>query len=145
MRWEAMGRSDAHFREVEHTADLAVEVWGKDFPSLLVHAAEAMFALQGLPRAVEPTVRRRVELSAPDRESLLVDWLNELLYLSESHDELYTAFELAEVSGPGAALRARAFGQKGHPTKRKIKAATFHDLRIAGDSGELRTRIVFDV
>lgn len=135
----------AHFRELDHTADVAVEVWGEDFANLLAHAAEAMFALQGLPSGAEQTVRRRVELSAPDRESLLVDWLNELLYLSESHGELYRAFDLAEVPGTGAALRATVFGQKGHPTKRKIKAATFHDLRIAEESGQLRTRIVFDV
>ena len=140
-----MNRRAAHFRELDHTADLAIEVWGEDFPSLLVHAAEAMFALQGMPRAAEQTVRRRVELDAPDRETLLVDWLNELLYLSETHGEVYTAFELAEVSGTGAALRATVVGQKGYPTKREIKAATFHDLRIVEDSGELRTRIVLDV
>jgi SHS2 domain-containing protein len=140
-----MNRRASHFRELDHTADLAIEVWGEDFPSLLAHAAEAMFALQGLPRAADQAVRRRVELDAPDGETLLVDWLNELLYLSETHDELYTAFEVAEASGTGVALRATVFGQKGHPTKRKIKAATFHDLRILEDSGELRTRIVFDV
>lgn len=138
-----MTHSDAHFREVEHTADVAVEVWGEDFGSLLANAAEAMFALQGLPDAEDPTACRRLELSAPDRESLLVDWLNELLYLSESHGELYTAFDLAEARD--TTLRAMVFGHKGQPTKRKIKAATFHDLRIVEESGELRTRIVFDV
>ncbi len=140
-----MNRNAPYFRELDHTADLAVEVWGEDFPSLLVHAAEAMFALQGLPESAEQTVRRRVELSAPDRESLLVDWLNELLYLSESHGEVYTTFELADVSSPGAALRATVHGQKGQPTKRKIKAATFHNLQVVDEPDGCRTHIVFDV
>lgn len=131
------------FRELDHTADLAMEVWGDDFASLLAHAAEAAFMLQGLPDASGERVLHEITLHAPDRETLLVDWLNELLFLSETLGEAYTAFDVRLVGD--RALSATVTGHKGHPTKRRIKAATFYDLRVACEPGRCVARIVFDV
>lgn len=131
------------FRELDHTADLAMEVWGDDFASLLAHAAEAAFALQGLPDESGERVLHEITLRAPDRETLLVDWLNELLSLSETLGEAYTAFDVRLVGD--RALSATVTGHKGHPTKRRIKAATFYDLRVACEPGRCVARIVFDV
>jgi SHS2 domain-containing protein len=131
------------FRELEHTADLAVEVWGADFASLLDNAAAVVFALQGLSATPGERVRREIRIAATDREALLVDWLNELLYLSESQGECYTSFEIALASD--TQLSAIASGHKGHPTRRRIKAATFYDLRIEDSPGRCAARIVFDV
>ncbi len=138
-----MSANPCFFRELDHTADLAIEVWGEDFATLLVHAAEAVFALQGLPDAGGERTQHDVHVQAADRETLLVDWLNELLFLSETLGEVYTTFDLALVGE--FAVSATVGGYKGHPTKRRIKAATFHDLRIACESGRCVARVVFDV
>jgi SHS2 domain-containing protein len=138
-----MSSDETCFRELDHTADLAVEVWGADFASLLARAAEAVFALQGLPAKSDAPARHEIQLTAPDREALLVDWLNELLYLSESQGECYTSFEVTLASN--TELRAVVSGQAGRPTKRRIKAATFHELRITDCPGRCAARIVFDV
>ncbi|GAB4404295.1 MAG: archease [Anaerolineales bacterium] len=138
-----MSATSCFFRELEHTADLAIEVWGEDFASLLAHAAEAVFALEGLPEAGGERVVHEVTVHAPDRETLLVDWLNELLFLSETLGEMYTAFTV-RLTGDSA-LAATVEGHRGHPTKRRIKAATFYDLRVACDEGRCVARVVFDV
>lgn len=138
-----MSEMPCFFRELEHTADLAIEVWGEDMASLLAHAAEAVFILEGLPGEGGEHVLREVTVHAPDRETLLVDWLNELLFLSETLGEMYTAFTV-QLTGDSA-LSAKVEGYKGHPTKRRIKAATFYDLRIACDESRCVARIVFDV
>jgi SHS2 domain-containing protein len=138
-----MSGAEPCFRELDHTADLAVEVWGADFAGLLAHAGEAAFVLQGLPAQSGKAARRELRITAPDREALLVDWLNELLYLSEIQGECYNSFEIALASD--TELRATVSGRRGHPAKRRIKAATFHDLQIADDPGRCAARIVFDV
>ena len=138
-----MSGAEPCFRELDHTADLAVEVWGEDFADLLAHAAESVFALQGLPAEAGKPARRKLKITAPDREALLVDWLNELLYLSEIQGELYNSFEIALASD--MELSAIASGLRGRPTKRRIKAATFYDLRIVDSPGRCAARIVFDV
>lgn len=138
-----MNASPCFFRELDHTADLAIEVWGEDFANLLAHAAEAVFALEGLPEAGGERVVHEVSAHAPDRETLLVDWLNELLFLSETLGEMYTAFALRLIGD--SALTATVEGFKGHPTKRRIKAATFYELRVDCQPGRCVARVVFDV
>ncbi len=140
-----MNASPCFFRELDHTADLAIEVWGEDFASLLAHAAEAVFALEGLPApdVGGERVVHEVSVHAPDRETLLVDWLNEVLFLSETLGEMYTTFGV-RLTGDSA-LTATVEGYKGRPTKRRIKAATFYELRVACEPGRCVARIVFDV
>lgn len=36
------------YKEVEHTADIALQVWAEDFYTLLRKAAEGLYALMGL-------------------------------------------------------------------------------------------------
>ena len=131
------------FEEIEHTADLALRVYGQDMRELFVNAAHGMFSLMVEPSVEEPTCEREVELEAIDHESLLVDWLNELIYLHEVEWETYSRFNIETLSP--TKLEAHVTGG---PTKSKtkaIKAATFHDLRINETANGFVTTIVFDV
>ena len=69
------------FEEIEHTADRAFRVTGRDMAGLLENAARAMHALDEPRSTGEPSATRQIEIDGVDRESLLVNWLNELLYL----------------------------------------------------------------
>ena len=105
-----MGR----WQEVEHTADLAVCVWGQDLPDLFRTAAQALFSLSvdsGPGIASETTVN----LSAPDVASLLVEWLNELLYLSEELDSVFSLDLISRVGRDGSVPTADLMGQHGVP------------------------------
>ena len=134
---------DPPFQEVEHTADRAFHVRGRDLAELFARAAEAMFALQGVRQQQPATVTREVELSAVDRESLLVDWLNELLYLQETHRESYFQFDVEEISD--TRLLATIRGAPEHESRRIIKAVTFHDLAIQQTGNEWKATVVVDV
>ena len=138
-----MSGTNPCFRELDHTADLAVEVWGEDFAGLLANAAVAVFALEGLPAVAGEPARRELRITTFDREALVVDWLNEILYLSEMQGELYTSFEITMVSD--AEMSAVVSGYRGRPTKRWIKAVTYYGLRIEDSPGRCAARIVFDV
>jgi SHS2 domain-containing protein len=131
------------YRELPHTADVALEVWGKDLEDLFVHAARGLFSLMV---AVEPeatsATHRQIDLSAPDTETLLVDWLNELLLLYDEHGEAYVSYDLSLRDGE---LSARVGATQAFTPIRTVKAATFHDLAIRQDAQGYRTAIVFDV
>jgi SHS2 domain-containing protein len=130
------------FEEIEHTADLAIRAYGRDMRELFANAAQGMFALMAEP-SQETTCKREVSLEATDYEGLLVDWLNELIYLHEVEGETYSQFAL-ETLLP-TELKAHVTGG---PTKNKIKAikaATFHDLAIEETANGLVATIVFDV
>jgi len=131
-----------HFEELEHTADLALKVHGHSLEEIFANAARGMFSLMADLDDLAPSVSREVHLEAPDRESLLVDWLNELLYLHEVEEEIYTRFEIEALSP--TVLSAIVWGAK-MTSKLTIKAATFHDLEIRETEDGYLTTIVFDV
>lgn len=131
------------FEELDHTADWKIRVWGKDYAELFRNAALAMYALMGEKERTGPDVTREIEVEAVDYPSLLVGWLNELLFYSEVHGEIYTDVEVHEISPER--IRATVRGFVGRTELSKIKAATYHELDIQETPEGLQATVVFDV
>ncbi|HHS98365.1 MAG TPA: archease [Chloroflexi bacterium] len=134
---------DKGFEEIEHTADVALRVWGKDLKELFINAARGMAWLLADPETVEPTVEVALDLDGFDAETLLVTWLGELLYYNEAEGLVFTEFDLDEITPTH--LRGVARGGVPGETRRHIKAVTFHNLNIHSTGHGLETTIVFDV
>jgi SHS2 domain-containing protein len=131
------------YEQLEHTADLALRVYGRTLRQLFANAAYAMFSqLANLERIV-PTVQREVSVEGIDYESLLVNWLNELLYLQDTRREAYVAFEIHMLLR--RRLQATVRGAQTENADTIIKAATYHDLSISKTHGWYMSTIVFDV
>jgi SHS2 domain-containing protein len=142
---------DGRFEEVEHTADIAIRVWGRDLAELFANAAYGM-ACQvadvdalGSRGSGEPSraVEHTIELEAYDAETLLVAWLGELLYLGEREGCVFTDFDMRKVT-PNR-LQAVARGRPVSDHRHHIKAVTFSDLEIVRTDAGYETTIVFDV
>ena len=131
-----------HFEEIEHTADWSIRVYGESLNALFTHAAEGMFSLLELQFKSEQSQTRNIELSAIDSESLLVSWLEELLYLLESEAVAAVEYDL-QVNVKY--LRASVITRQIKSMKKDIKAVTYHELEIQKDDGSFQTTIVFDV
>ena len=131
------------FQEFEHTADWGIHVWAEDFPSLLCTAAEGMFILLEVEIEVTEQFPTTISLQVTgSKESLLVDFLNELLYLSE-RDKL--SFVDCDLLLSENTLTGTLIGKKVIAQGKEIKAVTFHNLEIISTSDGYETRIVFDV
>lgn len=131
------------FEELEHTADRAIRAYGHTLEELFANAAYGMFSLMADLEELVPTLDRKFRLEAFDLESLLVNWLNELLYLQEMEGEIYKAFHVNFISP--LELEATVSGVKAKPHKAKVKAATFHDLSIEKGPEGYVANIIFDV
>lgn len=139
--------SQVFYQELEHTADWTARVWGADLGALFEHAAAAMFELQGadLAAAPAPGLAAAVEVNAPDMESLLVAWLNELLFLSEMNDALYTRFHVQIEAGEGEfALTGQIAGLPGRGPLAHIKAVTYWDLAVEQTERGWEATVTFD-
>jgi SHS2 domain-containing protein len=134
-----MGR----WEEVAHTADLAVHVSGDTLADLFSAAGAGMTAMLGVTASGVGGAVRYIALAAQDVEALLVDWLNELLYLGDSTGRLFTSYEfdtLCETS-----LVARVEGYPVAQPWAHIKAATYNDLVVSHGPDGFEATIVFDV
>ena len=93
----------------------------------------------------------QVELTARDHESLLVAWLNELIFLGETRRLAFDAPTLSTLEGEPAErptrvrLVATAKGRRPSQARTAVKAATMHNLRICPTNGGVEATIVLDV
>lgn len=131
------------FEEIDHVADRAFRVTGRDMASLLENAARAMRVLNG-PRATgKPSATQQIEVEGVDRESLLVNWLNEILYLEQADHLVCEGFHIDEVKNDR--LCARVETRERDRSQTHIKAVTFHNLKIRQTAEGLETEVVVDV
>lgn len=115
----------------------------KNLSELFARAAEALLRIQSQPAAKFETLTRLVEVRGFDRETLLVNWLNEILYLQEANKEAYSSVEILEISEDH--LKAKLRGQPDSPARQIIKAVTFHGLHIRETRQGLEAQVVVDV
>ncbi len=130
------------FTEIAHTADWALNVWAPNLPILFDQAAEGMYWLMETTLQDGPRVERVVDLDGVDTESLLVAFLNELLYLGES-DGL--GFDRFDINLAETYLRAAVQGAPIAQQKKEIKAVTYHNLAVRYTGKVYTVTIVFDV
>jgi SHS2 domain-containing protein len=130
------------FREIEHTADWQIEVWAPDFVQLVEQASRGMYALIQPQNGLSEPVEKSFTIDAPDYETILVRFLNELLFYLEHERLVINEYHL---SLDGLKLSARLKGARVCLVGKEIKAVTWHNLGILRENNQLRIRIVFDV
>jgi SHS2 domain-containing protein len=102
-------------------------------------------------RKVSPRpVIRRVVAEGFDRESLLYNWLEEVLVRKDIDREVYRSATVKIVrTSSGLLLRGTLHGEKVDPTrhtfKRDVKAVTYHEMSIMKWQGGFRVRFLLDL
>lgn len=130
------------YREIEHTADWELHVWAPDLTTLLKIAAQGMYELSNTELAAGSREMREFVIPFVDRETLLVDFLAELLFLCEDEGIAFDDYQLSIKSGT---LKVQANGGPIQNQAKEIKAVTYHGLQIRETKRGLEVRIVFDV
>lgn len=131
------------FEEIEHMADRAFRVRGRSMAELLENGTRALQALHGPRPAGKPAGTQEIEVEGIDRESLLVNWLNEILYLEQAHQLVCDRFYIDELKNHR--LHARVETRKCDLSDTHIKAVTFHNLQIRETPEGLEAEVVLDV
>jgi SHS2 domain-containing protein len=137
---------DLPFEVIDHTADIGIIARGKDVAALFSNAAEGMLSLLIDVDTLRQDTDKEIKLEAGDAETLLVQWLNELLYIIYTERLVLCKFDIVI---DGNRLTAKCAGHeldlKDNRIRREIKAATYHDLQIVQRDGGYRVKIIFDI
>ncbi len=132
------------WEEIDHTADWALRVRGKDLRALFEHAARGMMSLLGDAAPAEVTHQQTIRLQAMDDEMLLVKWLTELLYLIEDEGIIFSDIKVQHADETELEAEIQG-GPPVEPLRKHIKAVTYHMLDIRATEQGLETTIIFDV
>lgn len=134
----------ASHRFVDHTSEIGLQVRAASFGELLAEAARglARLMLREVPAAAGGEARE-IGVSSHDRESLVVDWLNEILYVAET--ELWVPLEIEVLEASDTRIRARAHGVAVEVSPSMVKAATFHGLEVVETAEGFSAEVILDV
>ena len=120
---------------------------GGSLAELLANAGRGMAQLMVDPATVNARESRGIEARGDDEESLLVAWLQEILFAFDADRFAPRDVTLDSLDG----LRARGtiagepLNTARHEVRNLIKAVTWHDLEIKKTAGTYEVVIVFDV
>ena len=137
------------FREIDHAADLGLELRGSD-PGAILEAAQRGLVqlLFGESPRVEPAAEREVRLEEAGYPELLKAWCERLYRLLE--EDSFLPVETRVVASDPSSFRARLRGAVLPPEVRtaasELKAVTWHQLAFErAPDGGWRARVIFDV
>jgi len=134
------------FEIIDHTADVGIIAYGADISQAFANAARALFSLITELDNVAEVLHRDIEVTASDQESLLVQWLNELIYLFDVEHILFKRFDITKLNN--TQLKARNYGEKVDRSKHKlkigVKATTYHMLKVDKGDG-CQIQVLFDI
>ncbi len=131
--------------ELPHTADIKVRISSPTLDALFSEAAGALMrVLYGNDRS--GGVNREIILESPDHESLLTDFLSELLFLSEVDGLVFSSVDVT-TGGPGlrAVLHGEPFDRERHGGGTEVKGISYTGMSIRRDANGYMVDIVFDV
>lgn len=135
------------FEIFEVTADQGIHAFAPDLPGLFRQAALGLCSLMVQPTGVERRDALAIHTAAPDRDALLVAWLNDLLFVHEVHG--FAPRDVAILWFAETALDAEVWGETLDPVRHQVvghvKAATYHGLQITGEAGRWDARVIVDV
>lgn len=135
------------YEQFSHTADIGVKVFGRSLKELFENAAFAMFDIIADLEGLKGPIVKKIALTAPNKEELLIAWLDELLYNFYTKQIVFYEFKVDELSDD--MIKAKAFGRglavNRNRLKTEIKAATYYNLKIIKRDDYYEVDIIFDV
>jgi SHS2 domain-containing protein len=114
-----------------------------DTPEELFGEAARVVSRECGPASGPPSEWEHISLSARDAETLLADWLNELLGRSEVNGRAYDEVRRLELAD--GRLEADVRGRSVMRWRSPLKAATYHGLKLQQRGGRWTAVVLFDV
>lgn len=132
------------YKILEHKADLKIKAFGK--------SKEEIFSnfLLGINDFLKPTIKdqkkikRKIIVKSLNLPSLLVDFINEVLYLNQVGKEVYFEAKFKEFSEKN--IEAELIGKKVERFEEDIKAATYHEVAFKKKNNKTwEATLLFDI
>jgi SHS2 domain-containing protein len=133
------------FEEISHTADIKIRVRALTLEDLFSETFKALMqVMYGTSR--KGGIVKEITVESPDNESLLLDFLSEVLFVSEVESRV---FFNASISIHGSRLTAVLSGEPFDPIRHaggsEVKGISYSGLSIIHDANGYMLDIIFDV
>ncbi len=131
------------YRFLEHRSDIIVLASNSTFAKAMEDVAAGMFTQMGAERAKDKD-SFALEVSAPTREELVVQFLTEIIAECETRPFTPKKMEITAFDESKMTIGAKIYGEMKVP-ENIIKAVTFHDLRAEKKGRNWEIQVLFDI
>ena len=135
------------FEILEHTADIGIRAGGATLAELFESAALAVESIAMELDQVEPRIAYPIAAAGEDHESLLINWLNEVVYYVDGRRIAMARFHVDTITP--TAVSGQGWGEprnpQRHPPRIVVKAATYHQLRVYQQDGRWMADVYLDI
>jgi len=132
------------FKILPHTADVRMLIFGDSFQELFFNALLGMEKILGPIKTNEETDWRGFKVESLDTTALLIDFLSEILYLTQTHKEIYNQLEIKKLTE--TSIEGRVKGIKIEGFSEDIKGVTYHEAYVQQKSdGKWEALVIFDL
>ncbi len=134
------------FEQVDISGDVGLKVWGQDLEELFKNAAMGMSELITDVSSVTESENREVHIVADSNDDLLVQWLNELVFLFDTYNYIGKSYSVSIVNKKlKAEISGGTFDPSSSESRLLIKAATYHDLSLSKTNTHWEATVIFDI
>jgi SHS2 domain-containing protein len=138
------------FRYLNHTADAKFQAFGASLEEAFANAALAMVNLMWDPGEAPASRSHTVEVSGSDLQQLLLNFLEEILFLLDSRRFLLRGVEDLRIvsNAPGFSLSGVFRGEnagRGVDIFGDVKAVTYHEMEIVESNDRWSIQVVVDM
>jgi len=139
------------FEVLEHPADMGFRAWAPTLTDLFAVCARALTAVLVDLESIDADRAESVEVLGDDVETLLYNWLAEILYLFDGEKKLFCEFSiLSHRISDGteflqAELKGANYDREKHEIKTYVKAITFHQLKIEHTQAGYAAQVFLDI
>ncbi len=134
------------FEQIDISGDVGLKVWGQDLEELFENAARGMSDLITDVSMVTESEKREVHVLAESNEDLLVQWLNEIVFLFDTYNYVCKHYSISIVNNKlKAIISGGTFDPSACESRLLIKAATYHDLSLHRTNTHWEATVIFDI
>lgn len=131
----------------EHTADIGIQAYGRTLDELFIAAAQGVESVMVEPEQISNVTSCAIDVEGHDRLSLLISWLNELIFLFDTEYLLFRTFEIVSMTETHLSGRASGeiYDRQRHDLSSAVKAVTWHEASISRHDDGYQARLILDL
>jgi len=134
------------FLEDVAIADICFEAYGKTLNEVFENSALAFFDMTANPLTIKSKLTKEIVLKNPIEQSLLYDFLSELVFLKDAEQLIFNSVKVSIVKGQlKAILKGDLIQAEKQELRNDIKAITFHMFALEKTKKGYTSRVVVDI
>jgi SHS2 domain-containing protein len=145
---------NSRYEFIEHTADVKFKAYGKNFEEALINTGKAAVEVMTDLKKIKIKQKKNIKIEAKTKESLVYDFLEELIFLIDTEGFLVKEIKKMKVEKEKSKTAKEKFilsailegdNAKDYDIHTQIKSATYSDMNIEEKKGKCTIQVVLDI